>query len=168
MPIAKIGQTRLGQNKNKDPLLPIIFSVIAASVLMVYPLSYTSSGWRPLFMLMVTLFWVLGQPTWCGIWFAFGTGLFADLLLDAPLGMNALSFVVITFVARFLTRERRIMTFANLWVISAIAILAHLALIWVMQVMGGIQFPFARHWQPLLSSILLWPVLYYFLRRWRI
>ena len=25
MPIAKIGQTRLGQNKNKDPLLPIIF-----------------------------------------------------------------------------------------------------------------------------------------------
>ncbi len=55
--------------------------------------------------------------------------------------MNALSFVVITFVARFLTRERRIMTFANLWVISAIAILAHLALIWVMQVMGGIQFP---------------------------
>lgn len=91
-----------------------------------------------------------------------------NLLLDAPLGMNALSFVVITFVARFLTRERRIMTFANLWVISAIAILAHLALIWVMQVMGGIQFPFARHWQPLLSSILLWPVLYYFLRKWRI
>ena len=153
MPISKIGQTRLGQNKNKDPLFPIIFSVIAASVLMVYPLSYTGSGWRPLFMLMVTLFWVLGQPTWCGIWFAFGTGLFADLLLDAPLGMNALS---------------RIMTFANLWVISAIAILAHLALIWVMQVMGGIQFPFARHWQPLLSSILLWPVLYYFLRKWRI
>ncbi|MFB0984572.1 MAG: rod shape-determining protein MreD, partial [Acinetobacter towneri] len=31
-----------------------------------------------------------------------------------------------------------------------------------------IQFLFARHWQPLLSSILLWPVLYYFLRKWRI
>ena len=163
MPIAKLRAA-----KQRDPLFPIIFSVIIASVLMVYPLSYALSGWRPLFMLMVTLFWVLGQPTWCGIWFAFGTGLFADLLLDAPLGMNALSFVVITFVARFLTRERRIMTFANLWVISAIAILAHLALIWVLQVMGGIQFPFARHWQPLLSSILLWPVLYYFLRKWRI
>ena len=63
MPIAKIGQTRLGQNKNKDPLLPIIFSVIAASVLMVYPLSYTGSGWRPLSMLMVALFLVLGQQT---------------------------------------------------------------------------------------------------------
>ncbi len=92
MPIAKIGQTRLGQNKNKDPLFPIIFSVIAASVLMVYPLSYTGSGWRPLFMLMVTLFWVLGQPTWCGIWFAFGTGLFADLLLDATFGHECPEF----------------------------------------------------------------------------
>ncbi len=36
------------------------------------------------------------------------------------------------------------MTFENLWVINGLAILAHLALIWVLQVMGGIQFPFAR------------------------
>ena len=81
--------------------------------------------------------------------------------------MNALSFVLITFVARFLTRERRVMTFANLWVIASIAIVVHLALIWLLQVMAGIEFPFARHWQPVLSSILVWPVLYYLLRKWR-
>ncbi|ENW89235.1 MULTISPECIES: rod shape-determining protein MreD [Acinetobacter] len=162
MPIAK-----MGQRKPKDPLFPIIFSVIIASVLLVYPLSYALSGWRPVFMIMVMLFWVMSQPTWCGVWFAFGTGLFTDLLLDAPLGMNALSFVLITFVARFLTRERRVMTFANLWVIASIAIVVHLALIWLLQVMAGIEFPFARHWQPVLSSILVWPVLYYLLRKWR-
>ncbi|MCW8038914.1 rod shape-determining protein MreD [Acinetobacter entericus] len=163
MPIAK-----LNRPTSRDPLFAIIISVIMASALMVYPLSYELSGWRPLFMLMITLFWVLCQPTWCGVWFAFGTGLFVDLLVDAPLGMNALSFVLITFIARFLTRERRILTFSNLWVISSIAILAHLFFIWIAQVMSGVHFSFARHWQPLLSSVLVWPVIYYLLKKWRI
>ena len=163
MPIAK-----LNRPTSRDPLFAIIISVIMASALMVYPLSYELSGWRPLFMLMITLFWVLCQPTWCGVWFAFGTGLFVDLLVDAPLGMNALSFVLITFIARFLTRERRILTFGNLWIISSIAILAHLFFIWIAQVMSGVHFSFARHWQPLLSSVLLWPVIYYLLKKWRI
>ncbi|CAM4116142.1 rod shape-determining protein MreD [Acinetobacter pragensis] len=159
---------KLSRPTNRDPLIAIIVSVIMASALMVYPLSYELSGWRPLFMLMITLFWVLCQPTWCGVWFAFGTGLFVDLLVDAPLGMNALSFVLIGFLARFLTRERRILTFSNLWIISSIAVVAHLFLIWMAQVMSGVHFSFARHWQPLLSSILVWPIIYYVLKKWRI
>ena len=153
MPIAKLRAA-----KQRDPLFPIIFSVIIASVLMVYPLSYAISGWRPLFMMMVMLFWVLCQPTWSGIWFAFAVGIFTDLLLDTPLGLNALSFVLITFVSRFLTRERRIMTFANIWVIATLAVVAHLFITWIAQIMIGAQFSLARHWQPLLSSVLTFQI----------
>lgn len=159
---------KLRSQKNRDPLIAIILSVIVCSVLMVYPLSYAISGARPLFMLLVMLFWVMCQPTWCGIWFAFGTGIFVDLLIDAPLGMNALSFVTIAFVARFLTRERRILTFGNLWVISFMAVLAHLFMTWIAQIMGGMQFSIARHWQPVLSSIFTFPVIYFLLKKWRI
>ena len=159
---------KLRSQKNRDPLIAIILSVIVCSVLMVYPLSYAISGARPLFMLLVMLFWVMCQPTWCGIWFAFGTGIFVDLLIDAPLGMNALSFVTIAFVARFLTRERRILTFGNLWVISFMAVLAHLFMTWIAQIMGGMQSSIARHWQPLLSSIFTFPVIYFLLKKWRI
>ena len=163
MPIAK-----LATRKPSDPLFPIIFSVILASVLTVYPLSYDLSGWRPAFMFMVMLFWVMCQPTWCGIWFAFGTGLFADLLMDAPLGLNALSFVCITFFARYFTRERRILTFANIWVIALLAITVHIAFIFILQVLWGMNFRLARHWQPLLSTVLVWPVFYYMFKKWRI
>lgn len=163
MPLAK-----LRAETNRDPLIAIIVSVIVCSVLMVYPLSYTVSGARPLFMLLLMLFWVMCQPTWCGIWFAFATGMFTDLLVDAPLGMNALSFVLITFIVRFLTRERRIMTFGNLWVISFLAVLAHLFLTWILQIMGGLQFSLTRHWQPLLSSVLVFPVMYFMLKKWRV
>lgn len=159
---------KLKSRTHRDPLFPIIFSVIGASILVVYPLSYTLAGWRPHFMLLVMLFWVLCQPTWCGVWFAFGTGLFLDLLLDAPLGSNALSFIIIAFIARFLTRERRILTFGNLWVITAIALTAYLAMSFFAQVLAGVQFSLTRHWLPLLTSLMVWPVLYYLLRKWRI
>ena len=51
---------KLRSQNNRDPLIAIVFSVIIASVLMVYPLSYAVSGARPLFMLLVMLFWPLG------------------------------------------------------------------------------------------------------------
>ena len=150
---------KLRSEKNRDPLIAIVLSVIICSVLIVYPLSYAVSGARPLFMLLVVLFWVMCQPTWCGIWFAFGTGIFTDLLVDAPLGMNAFSFVVITFVARFLTRERRILTFGNLWAISFLAVLAHLFITWIAQKKKKKKFSNARHWHPLFSSILVSPLI---------
>ncbi|MCU4359506.1 rod shape-determining protein MreD [Acinetobacter ursingii] len=163
MPIAK-----LKYEKRKDPLIIIIISIIISSILMIYPLSYEVSGWRPLVMLMVMLFWVLCQPTWCGVWFAFATGLFTDLLIDSPLGLNALSFVLITFIVRYFTRERRILTFMNLWTIVILALIAHLFFMWMAQIMGGFHFSIARHWQPLMTSILCWPIIYYCLHKWRI
>ena len=163
MPIAK-----LSVKKSKDPLLVIVLSIVIGSVLMVYPLSYDISGWRPLIMLMIMLFWVLCQPTWCGVWLAFALGIFTDLLLDAPLGLNALSFVLITFFVRYFSRERRILTFWNIWTLAGLAILAHLLFIWFAQTLGDMRFSLARHWQPLLTSILFWPVVYYCLKRWRI
>lgn len=152
----------------RDPLIIIVVSIIICSVLMVYPLAYAVAGWRPLIMLMITLFWVLCQPTWCGVWFAFSVGIFTDLLLDAPLGLNALSYVLVTFITRYFIRERRIMTFNNTWVIASLAIAGHLLLIMLAQLVSGLEFSIGRHWQPLLSSIVVWPILYYFLKPWRI
>ena len=149
MPIA-----RLSFEKRKDPLWMIITSIIIGSVLLVYPIAYEASGWRPSIMLMIMLFWILYQPIWCGVWFAFAMGIFTDLLLDAPLGLNALSFVL--------------MTFANSWVIAVIAIVAHLTFLWISQTISGIHFSIARHWQPLVTSIFAWPIVYYCLHKWRI
>lgn len=156
------------QTTLRDPLWIIVLSLVIGSILMVYPLSYALAGWRPVIMLMITLFWVLLQPTWCGIWFAFAVGLFTDLLLDAPLGLHALSFVMLTFSIRWFIRERRLMTFGNTWVIVSLAVLAHLLYILFAQVISNMQFSITRHWQPLMSSILTWPILYYLLKKWRI
>ncbi len=163
-----IAKTLPSQKQRKDPIFVIILSIILCSILVVYPMSYAFAGWRPLYMLMIMLFWVLCQPTWCGVWFAFTMGLFTDLLLGAPLGTNALSYVLIAFLTRYFIRERRVLTFSNLWIISMFAIVAHLVFTLMAQVMTGTHFSITRHWQPLLTSIFCWPILYYLLRRWRI
>lgn len=153
--------------QSRDPLIAIVLSVILASVFMVYPVSYFLSGWRPAFMLLIMLFWVMCQPAWCGVWFAFLVGIFTDLLMEYPLGLNAMSFVLIAFFARFFTRERRIMTQTNLWMIAIIAIAFHLLLMWLLLVMAGNEMGILRHWQALLSSVLIWPVVYWSLKKWR-
>lgn len=153
--------------KNKDPLIPIVISVVIASILTVYPLSYDISAWRPFFMMMVMIFWSLCQPAWCGVWFSFTIGLFYDLLIDAPLGQNALAYVIITFIVRYLIRERRILTFLNLWLISILVTLAYVVFIWVTQVIGNVNYPMMRRLPPVISTLLLWPVVYYSLKRWR-
>lgn len=153
--------------QSRDPLIAIVISVILASVFMVYPVSYFLSGWRPTFMLLIMLFWVLCQPAWCGVWFAFLVGIFTDLLMEYPLGLNALSFVLIAFFTRYLTRERRVMTQNNLWVITSISIGFHLLLLWLLLVMTDNAIGFIRHWQALLSSVLIWPVVYWGLKKWR-
>lgn len=153
--------------QSRDPLIAIVISVVIGSVLMVYPVSYFLSGWRPTFMLLIMLFWVMCQPAWCGVWFAFMVGIFTDLLMEYPLGLNAMSFVLIAFFARFFTRERRIMTQTNLWMIAIIAIAFHLLLMWLLLVMSGNEMGILRHWQALLSSVLIWPVVYWGLKKWR-
>ena len=78
-----------------------------------------------------------------------------------------MSFVLIAFFARFFTRERRIMTQTNLWMIAIIAIAFHLLLMWLLLVMAGNEMGILRHWQALLSSVLIWPVVYWSLKKWR-
>lgn len=153
--------------KSKDPLVLIVLSVVIASILTVYPLSYDVSAWRPFIMMMVMIFWSLCQPAWCGVWFSFAIGLFYDLLIDAPLGQNALAYVIITFIVRYLIRERRILTFLNLWLISILVTLAYVVFVWVTQVMADVNYPMMRRWPPVVSTILVWPIVYYSLKRWR-
>jgi rod shape-determining protein MreD len=155
------------RNKSRDPLIAIILSTVIASVLLVYPLPYFVATWRPLFFLLIMLFWVLCQPVWCGVWFAFLLGIASDFLLDGMLGQYAFSFVLVAFLARYFTRNQRVLTFINLWIIVAVAVFLHLLIQLLFQTMASIQFSVGRHWQPLLSSVLVWPVIYMVLKRWR-
>ena len=153
-------------NQNNDPLLAIAMSLMAASVLTVYPIPYDLVSWRPVFMLMVSLFWVMYQPRWCGVWFAFFVGLACDVMVDTQLGQQAFSFVVVAFAVRYVVQNRRVLTFSNAWVLVALGVFLHLLLMFVLQKLSG-QMLSLHHWLAWLPTVLMWPMLVYSLKRWR-
>lgn len=157
----------LSSAKPRDPLLIIIISIVVGSILMVYPLPYAVAGWRPHFLFLITIFWVLCQPMWCGVWFAFTIGIFTDLLLNLPLGSNAACFVLLSFLARQFTREFAYFHFLLLWLIASLATVVYVLIMWIAFSLADVAFISSRHWQPLLSSILTFPLLYWVLKKWR-
>ena len=150
----------------RDPLWMIVLSLLFASVLTVYPVAYAVASWRPLFMLLVMVFWLVFQPKWCGVWFAFGIGLACDLLLDYQLGQHGLSFVLIAFLLRYLPRERRVLQPLLMWAFVSVAVFLHVLLMFILQKMFGAGVSLA-HWLPWLSTVLCWPVVYGLLKRWQ-
>lgn len=169
MPRPSLG-TRLGRSgsyQSKDPLLAIALSLVVASVCTVYPLPYQWVSWRPLLMLLVTLFWVIYQPRWCGIWFAFLLGLTCDLMTDTQLGQQAFSFVTVVFAIRYVVQNRRVLTFHNAWLLAAIGVFGHLLLMFILQKLSG-QMLSLHHWLAWLPTVMLWPVVMWSLKRWRI
>ncbi len=149
-----------------DPMLPIPISILITAVLIAYPVSPSWNVWRPEFMLLITLYWVMNQPKWCGVWFAFLVGMTTDLILGSHLGLHAFVYVLLTFSARFLTRNRRMLTYLSLWIIASIVVFLDLVLLFLYQRMIGnvVQLWF---WSPLIPSILVWSVICFFLKRWK-
>ncbi len=156
--------TALGQPV--DPLWPMVFSLLGATVLTVYPVAYSWVGWRPLWLVAVALFWVLFQPQWCGVWFAFWVGLVADLLLDLQLGGQSLALVLVVFVLRAAISNRRVLTFANGWMLAALALAGFLLVHGVMQNFGGRPWRLSD-WGSGVVTVLLWPLIHAGLSRWR-
>ena len=68
------------RKKTKQHLYIVMaISFIIASVLSVYPLSAEIALFRPMWMIMMLIFWLIFQPTLIGMGLAFVVGLFADL-----------------------------------------------------------------------------------------
>ncbi len=149
-----------------DPLLPIPISIVIGSVLTVYPMASSWSIWRPEFMLMLTLFWVMNQPKWCGVFFAFLIGFVTDLMLDSHLGTHAFVYVLLTFAVKFFTRNKRILTFPSRWIIATVVIFLSSVILFLFHRMSGNIVPL-WFWSSIIPSILTWPLICFLLKRWR-
>lgn len=140
------------------PVNPVFIwgSLIAALLLNMLPLGRLP--WMPDFLALVLLFWNVHQPLRVGIGVAFMFGLFMDVHQACLLGLHALSYTVLSFLASRI--KRRLLWFkVPLQALQVVPLLvaAHVVqhLIWLMT--GG-MFP---GWMLLvapLAEAMLWPV----------
>ncbi len=74
--------------------LRFVFALLLAVTLEIYPLTEATSLWRPQWVLLTVLFWILRHPESYGLGTAFCAGLFLDLVVGVTPGRYALALTV--------------------------------------------------------------------------
>jgi rod shape-determining protein MreD len=138
--------------------LLIIASFLVALVVSVYPLPLGWRWWRPEFVLVVAIYWMMVFPETISLFFLAAVGLFQDLLESVPLGQHSLSLIVVAYIC--IQSYQRVRNFAlwkeTVWVFVLVGV-AQLSNSWV-QGMAGRPLPGLIFLAPALLSALLWPV----------
>lgn len=151
-------------NTNTKVWLIIGISFLAALILTYIPLPTVVNFFRPEWLALVVLFWVLIAPYRVGIITAWILGLILDVADGSTLGIHALAFVMIAYLAiRF---RSRILKFNLIWqsAVIALIILVYQTVIYWVSGMVHVAPDSLLYWFPTLTSALFWPWIYVLLR----
>ncbi|WP_440996206.1 rod shape-determining protein MreD [Arhodomonas sp. SL1] len=145
----------------------ILASALLALVLTVAPLPALLEAWRPPWLLLVTIYWVLALPERIGVGMAWAGGLLLDVVQGLPLGAHALAFALVAWLTMKLHRRLRIFP---LWqqamTVLLLTLLVRMLLFWVEGLTGG-PTPGWWHWSPALTAMAVWPLIFLGLREMR-
>ncbi len=144
-------------------IIAIVLSFVIASSPNVYPLSAAMAALRPMFMIMVLIFWLLFQPRYVGIFTAFTIGLIADLLMDTHLGQQAFSAVLMVLALRIGSIQVKQLNMINAWFLATVGLIVFQLSLWILQLITQSIFV-AQSGLSLLMSILSWPIILLILR----
>ncbi|OUS12421.1 rod shape-determining protein MreD [Gammaproteobacteria bacterium 53_120_T64] len=141
------------------PLTAICLSLIGALFLYSLPLHGDLAFWRPPFVLLIAVYWLLIQPQHVGITFVWLTGLLLDLLYGNVIGQNALAMSVTAYLLK--TQEYRVRQLSlPFQCLAALFIVLIYQTLWVSTRLISEDISLGwRVFYPALSSALIWPLL---------
>ena len=145
----------------------ISLTIIIALVLQIMPLPIQADLYRPDWVLIVLAYWSMALPNRVNVGVAFLTGLALDILLGTALGIHsfALSISVYVLAANY-QRLRNYSVWQQAVIICLLSALYHLLVFWLQHLLTDIYFQFEYLW-PVLSSMILWPWMFWLLRKLR-
>ena len=144
----------------------VLFSLLVAFVLNAMALPEVLRIWRPEFVLLCTLYWVIHLTPRFGPGWAWCLGRLMDVLTQSLFGVHALAFLVVAMVAWRNAVQLRMVGHAQ----SMLAVAGFIALaVLVEQLLALLTgTPFTPgDWMTLLPSLLLWPPIAWLLGRIR-
>ncbi|MEY4642248.1 MAG: hypothetical protein RLZZ227_2242 [Pseudomonadota bacterium] len=143
----------------------ILLTIIAASLLGIMPLPSWLEMWRPEWIALVLMYWVIALPHRVGLFTAWIVGFCVDVLEGSLLGLNAITLTLIAYVA--LSLYQRLRMFTPLQQSTTILMLigiSQLLNFWVLTATGKNTPPNLMFVVSALSSALVWPLVFVLLR----
>jgi rod shape-determining protein MreD len=137
--------------------LPAITFLIALS-LEVMPMTEGLAPWRPPWLALTVIYWAMHRPGRIGVGFAWLLGLVLDVLQGAVLGQHALSLAVASYLTIKLCQRLRVFPIWHQTVAVGILVAVYAFLNFWIDGMTGNQIGGAARLTPILSALLVWPV----------
>ena len=155
------------QQKPKAPWA-IFLTFFLAYLLAIVPFPDWAMDYRPEWVPMVLIYWVMALPYRVGIGWAWLAGIVLDILEGSTLGLNALALVVIAYLT--LSLHLRLRMFSSVQQAGTVLVLIGINLLisyWLQLLTGqtvsnNIMFLLAT-----LTSAVIWPSLFQILRHIR-
>lgn len=146
----------------------IILSLLIAYLLAVVPFPAWAMNYRPEWVPMVLIYWVMALPYRVGIGSAWCAGIVLDILEGSILGLNAMSLVIVAYVT--LSLHQRLRMFSSLQQSGLVLALVGLNLMichWLQIVTGQTLNTNLMFLMAALTSAVIWPSLFHLLRQIR-
>lgn len=146
----------------------IAVSVMLAALLAFVPLPAWLEVWRPKWMTLVVIYWVIALPHRVGLFSAWCIGIFTDVLEGTLLGLNAFTLTLVAYGSLSLYQRMRMFTplQQSMTVLMLVGV-QQLLTFWVLTATGQNTATDLSFITPALSSALLWPLVFILLRSWR-
>ncbi len=146
----------------------ISISFVIAFLLMVLPIAHDLRWYRPEFVVLLVIYWVMYNPQHFGLGKAWLVGLLQDLIELSPLGLNAIGMLLIAYILQLVHQRLRNYVFWHqaIWVFVLVGVFQLFAN-WVGGFMGQSASSLIFLVSALLSGV-LWPFLVILMRRMQI
>ena len=142
----------------------VIFTIIGAFILAIMPLPDWAVEYRPEWVTLVLIYWVMAVPSRIGVTVAFFTGLLLDVSNGTLMGQHALGMVLVIYVIHIQhQRLRQASLLQQAIVIFVLLLVKQLSVVWVDGMLGRAPDSWL-YFMPTITSTFLWPWTYLILR----
>ncbi len=146
----------------------IVLSFFLAYLLAIVPFPEWAMNYRPEWVPMVLIYWVMALPYRIGIGSAWCAGLILDILKGSVLGLNAIGLVIVAYVTSSI--HLRFRMFSSIQQSGLVLILLGINLFlshWLEVITGYTAVSDMMFIMAALTSAVLWPSLFQLLRQIR-
>ncbi|CAB0150557.1 Rod shape-determining protein MreD [Pseudidiomarina piscicola] len=151
----------------KSGLVPLLVSYVIALVLMVMPIPALFEPWRPDWVALVVLYWLIAIPHRVGFGTVLIIGLLTDILMGTTFGIYATALVVMAYPAiRHFQRIRNYSLTQQLLVVGVLILIKRVLVYQLEHLLNDAVFNWP-YLYPVLSSAVIWPWVFLILRRYR-
>lgn len=146
------------QRKGMNDTFLISLSFLVGFILTILPLPQWMVWYRPSWILLILIYWLMARPHRVGIVVSWLIGLLLDLMTGSLLGLHALIFTIFAyFILKFHRIVRTLSLGQKLLLVFIIEIL-NLSIQYLIGTYFNVEPDTFRYWLPILTTTIFWPM----------